>query len=245
LITAGIDLAAEPKATALALIEWSGKKAELFDLHVGTDDKLLIEKTASADKIGIDCALGWPVDFIEFLKRQTKLDSNTADIDGDIIWRRRIAYRETDRHVRQETGRWPLSVATDRLGMTALRAAGLLSKLAKKGLQIDRTGQGLVVEVYPGASLRVWKFQSSGYRASESKRAELLQQLKARAPWLNFDSFATVMVESCDAFDSVIASLSARSAALGHFDAPPAESMEVARIEGWVALPNRQLQELL
>ena len=245
MITAGIDLAAEPKGTALALIEWAGDKAKLVDLNVGSDDKEIIEKTSAAEKIGIDCALGWPVDFIEFLNRQTKLDKNTEDIQGDITWRRRIAYRETDRHVRQETGRWPLSVATDRLGMTALRAAGLLSKLAKHGVQIDRTGQGLVVEVYPGASLRVWQFQSSGYRASESRRSELLQQLKARAPWLNFDSFATLMVESCDAFDSVIASLSARSAALGHFEAPPPEFLEIARTEGWVALPNKQLEELL
>ena len=245
MITAGIDLAAEPKGTALAMIAWGTETAKLVDLAVGANDTELIEKSAGASKIGIDCALGWPMEFINFLNRQTTLDGTTEDIEGDLAWRRRLAYRATDRHVWQSTGRWPLSVATDRLGMTALRASGFLSKLARGGVAIDRTGQGLIVEVYPGASLRQWGFETKGYRVSESKRAGLLEELNAKAPWFQLGSFSEMMIESCDAFDSVFASLSARCAALGYFDTPPTEHLEFARAEGWVALPNRPLHVLI
>lgn len=245
MITAGIDLAAEPKGTALALIEWSEDQAKLVYLEVGLADPEIIEVTSGVDKIGIDCALGWPIEFIEFLNRQLTLNAETSDVSGDLAWRRRIAYRETDRFVREETGRWPLSVATDRLGMTAMRAAGLLSKYGKGGIEIDRSGQGLVVEVYPGASLRVWGFDTSGYRSSEAKRIELINQLRQRAPWLELGANISEMSKSCDAFDSVFAALSARAAALGHCKTPPVHLTETSRIEGWVALPNRQLRDLV
>ncbi len=53
------------------------------------------------------------------------------------------------------------------------------------------------------------------------------------------------MIESCDAFDSVIAALATRSAALGQYQAPEAALLEQAKIEGWVALPNAGLGGLV
>jgi len=53
-ITVGIDLAAEPKGTALALIEWSAGLAKLTDLQVGAHDSVIVEASLRADKIGID-----------------------------------------------------------------------------------------------------------------------------------------------------------------------------------------------
>ena len=60
--------------------------------------------------------------------------------------------------MRERTGLTPLSVAADRIGLTAMRAAGTLSRLAAEGRPVDRAGNGIVVEVYPhlfgvGASL--------------------------------------------------------------------------------------------
>ena len=55
MISAGIDLAAEPKGTALALVEFSKHKAKLTLLEQGLDDKALIDKTDNADKV--DAAL--------------------------------------------------------------------------------------------------------------------------------------------------------------------------------------------
>lgn len=245
MITVGIDLAAEAKGTALAGIEWSQGAANLTSLQLGVTDEALVQAAHAVDKVGIDCALGWPVEFIEFLNRQSQMGSHIDPIDGSIDARRRLAYRETDRRVREITGRWPLSVSTDRLGLTAIRCAGLLSSMQASGISIDRSGSGKVVEIYPGASLRLWGFETKGYRASADIRRELLVHLKGLAPWFSFVPHIDLMVESCDAFDAVIAALATRAAALNQYEKPSAQLLEQAKIEGWIALPNQPLEALL
>ena len=247
MLISGVDLAAEPKGTAVATIDWSSDRAELVSLQLGVDDQQIMDACANSVKVGIDCALGWPVDFIDFLNRHSNLGAIKAApaFDGGSEMRRNLAHRETDRHVREVTGRWPLSVATDRLGMTAIRCAGLLSKWQAAGTPIDRTGSGKIVEIYPGASLRLWGFDTAGYRSSEAIRANLLAAIKAEAPWLALGSHESLMLDSCDAFDSVIAALAARSAQLGRYEAPSEAQLERAKIEGWVALPQGRLGELL
>jgi hypothetical protein len=94
MLIAGLDLAAEPKATALSLIDWSGKTARLVQLDLNIDDKLIVASTRDAVKLGIDCALGWPIEFVEFLNRYSQ--NSFSQIAGDMSWRRRMAYRETD-----------------------------------------------------------------------------------------------------------------------------------------------------
>ncbi len=244
MLIAGLDLAAEPKGTALAVIDWSGSGAELVSLTLGIADEAIIDSVADCEKFGIDCALGWPVQFVVFLTQHASIDGQAPEFDGGIEWRRRMAYRETDRHVREVTGRWPLSVSTDRLGMTAMRCAGLLSKLQSSGETIDRSGAGKVVEIYPGATLRLWGFDTSGYRASADRRSDLLGELQARAPWLNLRNHSDLMIESCDAFDSVMAALATRSAQLGQYEKPNESQLKQAQVEGWVALPTGQLEDL-
>jgi predicted nuclease with RNAse H fold len=241
-LIAGLDLAAEPKATALSLIDWSGKRARLLQLDLGVDDQFIVDSTRDAQKLGIDCALGWPIEFVDFLNRYSQNSFN--QIAGDMPWRRRMAYRETDRAVREVTGRWPLSVSTDRLGLTAMRCAGLLSKLAQDGVEIDRAGAGKVVEIYPSASLRLWGFDTSGYRASAAARAALLEQILETAPWFEPGKFADLMIDSCDAFDAVIANFAARSSAIGRSSAAPVDLLPSAKVEGWISLPESTLAGL-
>jgi len=243
MLIAGLALAAEPKATALSIIDWSGKTARLVQLDLNIDDKLIVDSTREAEKLGIDCALGWPIEFVEFLNRYAQ--NSFSQIAGDMSWRRRMAYRETDRAVRELTGRWPLSVSTDRLGLTAMRCAGLLSKLAEDGVEIDRTGAGKVVEIYPGASLRLWGFDTSGYRASAAARAALIEQICEASPWFEPGDFAELMIDSCDAFDAVIANFAARSAQLGLSTEPPTETTKRAISEGWIALPRGDVRDLV
>lgn len=241
MLIAGLDLAAEPKGTALALLDWSEKSARVVHLELGATDEAVVNHSRSAVKLAIDCALGWPLEFVDFVKRQSEAITN---VTGDIEWRRRMAYRETDRAVREVTGRWPLSVSTDRLGLTAMRCAGLLSKLRADGVEIDRSGAGKVVEVYPGASLRLWGFETTRYRTSSDLRAELLASIRASAPWFQPGEFAELMIESCDAFDAVIAGFAARSAHIGLSTQPPEEHQKQALLEGWIALPVSSLGSL-
>ena len=244
MLTAGVDLAAELKGTALAVIEW-GEKATLLELTVDVADAHITDAASRVEKLGIDCALGWPVEFVDFVRANAGMHVEPAEFDGGMEWRRRLAYRETDRSVREHTGRWPLSVSTDRLGLTAMRCAGLLSRLQAAGIPIDRSGAGLVVEVYPGASLRQWGFITQGYRASADIRQRLLADLEAAAPWFSAGPHRQVMIDSCDAFDAVIAAFSSRAAALGQYLKPTAEQLERARVEGWIAVPNEPIERLV
>lgn len=242
---AGVDLAAEPKGTALAVIDWSATTAKLVDLRLGVTDADIVAAAQNVEKLGIDCALGWPVQFVDFLNRINLPEGSGEAFSGDLELRRALAYRETDRHVRAVTGRWPLSVSTDRLGMTAIRCAGLLSQLAHSGLPIDRSGAGKVVEIYPGASLRIWGFRTPGYRASAELRTGMIDDLRELAPYLDLGDAAALMIESCDAFDAVIAALAARSAFLEHYEKPQQSQLKQVKSEGWVALPNQPLSSLI
>lgn len=267
-------MAAEPKGSAISVLDWQLDRATLTDLQLGATDNVIVDIAGNVAKLGIDCALGWPIGFARFISAQ--VDQAQADLvhgdqsranqdrdnqardnrvrpwgqpnapfSGDLEFRRRLAYRETDRQIRSRTGRWPLSVSTDRLAMTAIRAAGLMSQLASVGIDAARSGTGLVVEVYPAASLRQWGFYFSGYRASTDIRGQLLKQLEARAPWLDVAAHRDALIESCDAFDSLVAALATRAAQLGRYFEPSREQLELARLEGWIALPNSPLETLI
>lgn len=242
MLIAGLDLAAEPKGTALALIDWSEKSACIVHLQIDVTDEQVISTSRDAVKLGIDCALGWPLEFVDFVNKHSK---GSAAVSGDIDWRRRMAYRETDRVVREVTGRWPLSVSTDRLGLTAMRCAGLIAKLQADGADVNRAGEGKIVEVYPAASLRLWGFDTTGYRTSKDLRTKLLAQIEASAPWFEPSEFAELMIDSCDAFDSVIANFAARSSQAGLSSRPSLELREKALVEGWLSLPASPLTSLI
>jgi hypothetical protein len=225
------------------VIDWTESSAKLLQLDLGVDDAHIVANVRDAIKLGIDCPLGWPIEFVEFVQRYST--GISAEFSGDMQSRRRLAYRETDRAVREVTGRWPLSVSTDRLGLTAMRCAGLLSKLNAEGVEIDRAGAGKIVEIYPGASLRIWGFDTAGYRTSAELRAKLLERILTAAPWFEPGNFADLMIESCDAFNAVIANFAARSAQLGFSTKPPLANLKRAQAEGWIALPVGYMSDLV
>jgi predicted nuclease with RNAse H fold len=183
-LTAGVDLAARPEGTAIAYLEWSLGRASLRGLVIGANDQTIVEAVRQADKVGIDCPLGWPVPFVEFVAAHQR---GNASIPPDLPgrdWRRRLAYRRTDLAVREATEQRPLRVAADRIGHTAMRAAGLLARLAAAGHPVDRTGTGVVVEVYPAASLRCWELLHQGFKGAKNLTAlgELVDRLQKGGP---------------------------------------------------------------
>ena len=50
----GVDLAAEPVRTAVAVLGWGDGKAVVEDLRIGADDQAVLAALAAADKAGID-----------------------------------------------------------------------------------------------------------------------------------------------------------------------------------------------
>lgn len=244
MITVGVDLAAEPKRTAVARIEWSANGACLASLELGATDARIVAIMQGADKTGIDCPFGWPDDFVRFVTANSLGERHSRDLGEGMEWRRRLAYRETDRWVHATTGRWPLSVSTDKLGLTAMRCAALLDEISASGIRVDRTGRGPVAEVYPAATLRAWGFSTTGYKADIATRRALRQALQDAAPWLDIGDHASLMDASDDAFGAVIACLAARAAALDLWTPPPADQQERASREGWIVLPRGSLEDL-
>lgn len=152
----GVDLAAEPEKTAVAVLEWAGSKASVEDLRIGADDEAVLAVLAAADKAGIDAPFGWPDAFAAFLAAHQAGDVPVpCDLTGQ-QWRRQLAWRHTDEKVRAVTGIIPLSVAADKIGHAAMRCAGLLARLGSAGNPANRNGTGILAEVYPAASLKQW-----------------------------------------------------------------------------------------
>lgn len=195
------------------------------------DDDNLDMLIAGADVVGIDAPFGWPRAFVEAV----------AGWRGT-VWspeeRKRMQFRETDLFVQRETGIWPLSVSTDRIALPAMRANALLQRHGVK----DRSGgpsaqqpKPQFFEVYPAASLKSWGLTCRGYKLTDPQchriRRTILRALRKQMPWLEVgDEY----IESSDALDALIASLTARAAAQGLTIKPGRGQIAAARREGWI-----------
>lgn len=190
-MTVGVDLSVQPRKTGVARIDWSPSGARVRDLVVGATDELITRAVMEADKAGIDCPLGWPEKFVEFISAHHAGNVIVpAEVAGP-AWQSTLAYRVTDKAVHATTGLMPLSVAADRIGYTAMRCARLLAQLASKGQPVDRCGTGVVVEVYPAASFKRWGLPHRGYKGTgNAKRlAQVVDALVATAPWLTLGPY--------------------------------------------------------
>ncbi len=146
--TVGIDLASRAPLTAAARIGWSVGGGRLTFLESDLDDAALVTlaRGEGVRKVAIDAPFGWPEAFADAVSSYT--------LRGR--WRppaASLVYRVTDEYVRTETKQIPLSVSADRIAHTAFRCARLLTTLAAPAT-VDRSGDGLAVEVYPAAALR-------------------------------------------------------------------------------------------
>lgn len=237
MLTIGVDFAASPRNTAACHVRWADGAALVERVDAAVDDGAfhsLLESLAEGDRLGIDCPLGWPVAFVAALRAHQEHEPwpgrGTTGHRADLLW------RATDRAVRDLVGRWPLSVSTDRIGVTALRAAHLLDAWETERLPIDRSGvSGPVLEVYPAAARRVW-----GLGAARS-----VSDLESRLP-IRFA--ATTDRDACDAvehsFDALIAALVARAAALGRTSPPPEALLALAAVEGWIHVPTCRIDQI-
>lgn len=237
--TVGIDLAADPKKTGVATVLWRNGACTVQSVAVGQhDDHALCEAIGEADKTGIDCPLGWPSPFIDYLIAHRAGGHDLTVPDGRIS----LTHRTTDRYVTRVTGVRPLSVSADRIGSAAMRCAAILSMLTKGGAKVDRTGlTGPVVEVYPAAALRIWGLLHKGYKGNKPpervQRAALVESIVATKPWLDFGPFADVAAANDDALDAVLCAVIAGLAVQGGCELIPDGARLAAETEGWIALP--------
>ena len=228
MITLGIDLSSLPANTAACRIEWFRGKARADDPCLRVDDERLDGLIQTADAVGIDAPLGWPIAFKNAVAEWTSPTWNEEIRD-------RLRFRRTDQLLREKFKLSPLSVSSDLIALPAMRAMALLRR---HGVS-DRSGDGRFFEVYPSGSLAMWKIAHQGYkqRTSEGarKRAKMLKALRTSMPWLDVSQRYE---ESDDALDALIASLTARAAAQGFTTRPEAGDIAAAAEEGWIHLPT-------
>ena len=120
--------------------------------------------------------------------------------------------------------------------------------MAGQGSPVDRAGGGVVVEVYPAASLRIWRLPHQGYKGTKGHqtREHLIARLLTAAPWLNLGDYTDLCARSDDALDAVVAALTARAHALGRTSAPAeGPQREQAQREGWIVFPIAPLATLV
>lgn len=229
MLTAGIDLAAQPSRTGAVVVDWAAHPPAIVDATVKvTDEQILAlcsKVAARQGRVGIDCPLGWPRPFVAYLAAHAA--NQPLPVTGTDTQALRM--RTTDLAVQRRLGRAPLSVSTNMLGVTALRAARILSALRDVGMPVDRAGAGLVCEVYPAASRVAW-----GLPAKVRDLDGLLQQLPLAVPPAHQAQLASEHV-----FDALIAALTARAVAQGATDQIPTEDQDLAAEEGWIHLPSR------
>lgn len=233
MITAGVDLAAQAERTAACRVEWAGGRGTVIELLPrDVDDDRITDLITSSGRTGVDVPLGWPDGFIAAVSAHHAAQPWAGGAPAG------LRMRATDEWVHRRTGRWPLSVSTDRIGVPALRAARLLAGLP---LADDRCGGGPVVEVYPAAALRLWGFDPRRYKrvTGAAARQVLVRSFRAQtAAWLRMtDAEWLACEDGDDAFDAVLCAVVARAAACGLVEECPAELMRIAAREGWILLP--------
>lgn len=241
--TAGIDLATQPGKTGVAVLRWSDSSAVAECVRTGATDDDIVDACLSFDRVGIDVPFGWPEPFAALLEAH-RGDSVQPFSYGDTA--PSLALRETDRYVRDTFGARPLSVSTDRIGLTAIRAAAIQARLRQTGRSVLRDGSGHVVEVYPATALKWWGLSAGSYKGAHKKSLpDLVDKLMEAAPWLDLGEFTDSCRVDDDAFDAVVSALVARAHALGRWRLPPAGAAGRTAVEGWIVVPDCALSDLV
>ncbi len=240
MITLGVDLAAQDDATASCYIAWSDGEARVSTPRCPQTDEDLIRAVEGADVAGIDIPLGWPDAFVRAVTGYHAGEAWPNVLPAE------LCYRATDRHVErrlldQKIRRRPLSVASDRIAIPAMRAARLMTRLNEANDPVDRSGGGKLVEAYPAAALAIWGLPSRKYKGPKGAevRAALFAQIQRRTQsWLRLDALVgRTCCDSDHALDALVCALVARAAALRLCERPPVEHAAAAAREGWIALP--------
>lgn len=269
----GIDLAAQPADTAVCLIGWGEGSPRIEMLSRGKTDSGTAfhdrwlsttawgarrEVEGEITKVGIDDPFGWPAPFVDAIQRYAAGPHWPAALDDPLA---SFRLRETDRVVHGRSGRWPLSVAADRIAIPAMRCAVLLTDIAQhRGKEsVARDGSGLCCEVYPDPALRFWTdggpgaLQGGSYKngrkqdreLNAAKRAALMSAILDQLPIDDPDDRLGLVTQQDDYIDALVCALVARAVELGQTHPPEAGlQAELAAVEGWIHLPDRPLASL-
>lgn len=242
--TLGIDLAASPEKTAGCLIDWTAGGVQLLTRPL--EDEAIVEAARSVDLTGIDVPFGWPDDFVAAVAAHHdggRWPPVELDAPEDRVT---LRFRRTDLVV-IESGIRPLSVSTDRIGVSAMRGARILELLTRAGVAVDRSGlSGGVAEVYPAAALRAWGLQSSGYKGGRNREVceRIGTAFSAVCGAMSTAVAACILGADDDDLDAVVCAFVAKAVWDGATRRPDSIELPAARREGWIHVPTQSPEAL-
>jgi len=236
MILIGIDCAVDRRMTGMALGETAGDRLVIQQGMTGArvDVAGQVADWLPADQpalLCMDAPLGWPSALGSELNLHSAGNALNAAPD-------QLFTRQTDRVVRQRTGKRPLDVGANLIARTAYAALDLLEQLREiTGQEIPlawdpgRIEATEAIEVYPAATLAVRGLQSSGYKAktAQETRTQLAEQISRE---INLASVLDPIRYSDHVFDAVLCVLAGRDFLSGHCMQP--EDPDLARREGWI-----------
>lgn len=243
-VTLGVDLASQPRGTALCTVRWSETGAAVERMVVGADDDAVLAWSDGADAVGVDAPFGWPQAFAQALARWTEGGPWPGGLGEEE--RKDLRLRATDRAMAGR-GKHPMSVSADKLALCAMRAAVLLTAKAGDGPALSRH-EGPWFEVYPGGALYEWELlaAAAGYKRAPEPRARLLKELQERCGGRLAigEAWRERCIASDHALDALLCALAARAAALGLTYGPGGLDTATLDREGWMHVPRVSLGAL-
>lgn len=134
----------------------------------------------STQLLAIDAPLGWPVSLGQELFNHVA--GGILNTEANTLFR-----RDTDRFIKEKTGKLPLDVGADRIARTAHTALQLLNTITMlTGAKVDLAWSPELnpgcwaIETYPAATLKMSSIRFQGYKGPENiaPRQEICANLR-------------------------------------------------------------------
>jgi predicted RNase H-like nuclease len=238
-LTLGVDLATEPRKTAACLISWPddpGQRPQVDLLRTNVTDDDILALADGATVVAIDAPFGWPRAWAAAVGAHRPGAAFAAEGSPASLTR-----RATDAWVAQTLGIYPLSVAANLIGATAIRCARLVRRLGRHVDTGVRPQPPFISEVYPAAALIRWGLSHRLYKGRQLRASrELLvaELVRAGLPVALSEGDRHSVESSDDALDALICALVARAIALGLTDDIPESLRTSGANEGWIRVPS-------
>lgn len=252
----GVDLASADSNTALAVLTKKPQAWQLTSLRCpASDEDILadVKRLPPGSRAGFDCPLGWPMAFAEFIADHMSKARHRVPAKAELMKRctdtrvAELVAEQTHPPVRLT----PLSVSSDRIAIPAWRMAQLERQLFADDAP-DRSGRGLIAEVYPAAALAMWQLPHRGYKGRDGRqiRQDILAGISQQVgDLLVLGDFEEQLQASDHCLDALLSALVTVSVVTGRLapDSLPQEPAEEqrARAEGWIQLPAHDLAAIL
>jgi Protein of unknown function (DUF429) len=157
----GLDWAVQSKNRAAVRVECSHGGAiaiTCVTTGISNEDAASLCTSTENDVVAVDIPFAWPRAFADFVGSWTPQNVRGTTPPDSLPFR----FRTTDHFVYQKTRKWPLSISSNLFALGARQWADVVCKANLGARIVVTTGDGAslnpaVIEVYPGATLRVFE----------------------------------------------------------------------------------------